>query len=37
MHMMLSRTDGQTDRQNCYINIARQHWCADVWYKSSRG
>jgi len=22
------RTDGQTDRQNCYINIARQ--CADV-------
>jgi len=22
------QTDGQTDRQNCYINIARQ--CADV-------
>ena len=33
------RTDGQTDRQNCYINIARQ--CADARYKrfqmSSRG
>jgi len=23
----VSRTDGWTDRQNCYINIARQHQC----------
>jgi len=24
------QTDGQTDRINCYINIAHQHCCADV-------
>ena len=25
-----SQTDKRTDGQNCYINIARQHCCADV-------
>ena len=24
------QTNGQMDRQNSYINIARQHCCADV-------
>ena len=24
------QTDGRTDGQNCYINIARQHQCADA-------
>jgi len=26
--MMISERDGQTNGQNCYINITRQHCCA---------
>jgi len=25
------QTNRRTDGQNCYVNIARQHCCADAW------